>query len=65
MAIAGHFQMTLAINALPMQVAMILTEAGKQLLDQTVMPQSTTTSPNGEGCGTCTNASATVSVAGQ
>ena len=62
--VPGHFQMTLTINAIPAQVALTLTTAGQTLVDQTIMPQAVTTEPNGEGCGTCTNASVTVPVSG-
>jgi hypothetical protein len=71
--IPGHFRMMFTINpsvsgssaaSLPAKVGMNLTVDGKQILNQTVMPMSATTEPNGTGCGTCTNASATVAVMG-
>jgi hypothetical protein len=71
--IPGHFQMIFTINpsvsnssaaSTPGKVGMNLTVDGKQIFNQTVMPKAVTTEPNGVGCGTCTNASATVSVAG-
>ena len=42
-------------------VTMNLTRDGKSLLSDTLTPQAKTTEPNGVGCGTCTNASATAS----
>jgi hypothetical protein len=60
--IAGRFQMTVTIQGLPPQVGLGLSFNGMTLTSETVAPTSATTEPNGQGCGTCTNASATVSV---
>ncbi len=61
--IPGHFQMTLGVQGLPMQVGLSLSIDGATVTSETLAPTSTTTEPNGAGCGTCTNASATISVA--
>lgn len=61
--IAGQFQMTVTIQGLPTQVGLDLSVDGKPLTSKTVAPTPATTEPNGAGCGTCTNASATVSIA--
>jgi len=45
---------------LPSQVAVDLSVGGQSIMNATVAPQATTTEPNGVGCGTCTNGSATV-----
>ena len=60
--IAGQFQMTVTIQGLPTQVGLALSVNGMPLTSETVAPMSTTTEVNGQGCGTCTNASATVSI---
>jgi hypothetical protein len=62
--IPGHFQMTVGIQGLPTEVGLALSLDGTTLMSESIAPKSTTTEPNGEGCGTCTNASATVSVEG-
>jgi hypothetical protein len=73
--VAGRFQMVLATgtsfglegDAQPHvveQLALDLSLDGNELMNETIAPTSTTTEPNGAGCGTCTNASATVSIAG-
>ena len=67
--IPGHFHMMFTINSSsaassPAKLGMNLTVDGKEILNQTIMPISATTEPNGMGCGTCTNASATVAVMG-
>ena len=61
--VAGHFEMILTIQGLPSQVALDLSVEGTSVLSETIAPQSTATQPNGEGCGTCVNASAKVLVA--
>ncbi len=38
---------------------------GAELVNETIAPKATTTEPNGSGCGTCTNASATLSLSDQ
>jgi hypothetical protein len=43
--------------------AMVLN--GNHLMSETIAPESTTTEPNGAGCGMCTLGFATVSVAGE
>lgn len=63
-AIPGHFQMTLVILNLPPQVALSLSLDGNAVVSETIAPKATTDEPNGAGCGTCTTATATVSVAG-
>jgi hypothetical protein len=71
--VPGEFQMAVVISpnyglATPphvaAEVALDLSVNGKNLLSTTIAPTSVTTEPAGRGCGTCTNASATVSVAG-
>ena len=62
--IPGHFQLTLGIRSLPTEVGLNLSLNGNAVMSETIVPKTTTDEPNGEGCGTCTNASATVSVAG-
>ena len=56
--------MNLGIAGMPAQVGVDLTVDGTELINETIAPTQTTTQPNGVGCGTCTNASATLSVAG-
>jgi hypothetical protein len=63
--IPGHFQMTLVITSLPARLGVELSLGGNTVLSQTIAPKQTTTEPNGAGCGTCTNASATLSVQGK
>jgi hypothetical protein len=60
--IAGQFQMTVTIQGLPTQVGLALSVNGMPLTSETVAPMSTTTEPNGQGCGACTNASAMLSI---
>jgi hypothetical protein len=60
--VVGHFQMMLTIQGLPAQISVNVAVDGKVLLSDTVAATATTTEPNGPGCGTCANASATVSV---
>ncbi|MDP9001434.1 MAG: hypothetical protein M3O46_15140 [Myxococcota bacterium] len=72
--IAGQFQMTVSVlphgfgtdaaSGLASQVSIDLSVDGRALVNETIAPKATTTEPSGAGCGTCTNASATVSVAG-
>ncbi len=62
--IPGRFQMNLGIAGMPAQVGVDLTVDGTELINETIAPTQTTTQPNGVGCGTCTNASATLSIAG-
>jgi hypothetical protein len=62
--IPGHFQMTLVVQGVPPHMGLNLSLNGKQLMSETIAPKSTTTEPNGAGCGTCTLGSATVSVEG-
>jgi hypothetical protein len=61
--VAGHFQMTLGIQGLPVQVSVDVALDGKSLMRATIMPLATTEEPNGQGCGTCTNASASATIA--
>ena len=42
------------------EVAVDLSVDGRSILSARVSPQATTTEPNGAGCGTCTNGSATI-----
>ena len=42
------------------QVALDLSVDGRSITNTSVAPQASTTEPDGVGCGTCTNASATV-----
>jgi hypothetical protein len=69
----GQFVMTVSLSPsigldaaanLPAAIAVKLSVDGTSLIDETAAPKSTTTEPNGQGCGTCTNGSATLSVAG-
>jgi hypothetical protein len=62
--IPGHFQMTLVIQGLPTEVGLNLGLDGNAVLSETIAPKGSTAEPNGEGCGTCTNASVTVPVPG-
>jgi hypothetical protein len=59
--IAGQFELAIMIPSLTSHVALNLSSGSKSVFAGTVTPQSATTEPNGKGCGTCTNASATVS----
>jgi hypothetical protein len=54
----------LGINGMPAQLGLDLSLNGSELMEETIAPKQTTTEPNGAGCGTCTNASATLSIAG-
>jgi len=49
---------------MPAQLGLDLSLNGNELMKETIAPAQTTTEPNGVGCGTCTNASATLSIAG-
>jgi hypothetical protein len=60
--IVGRFQLTVTLQGLPAQVTVGLSRDGNSLTSEIISPASTTSEPNGAGCGTCTNASATVSV---
>jgi hypothetical protein len=60
--VTGHFQMTLDIQGLAAQVPVDVALDGKSLVRATITPIATTEEPNGQGCGTCTNASATASI---
>ena len=62
--IPGRFHIVLGINEMPAQLGLDLSLNGKELINETIAPTQTTTEPNGAGCGTCTNASATLSIAG-
>jgi hypothetical protein len=62
--IAGHFRMTLVMQGMPTEVGVNLSLDGNTVVSETIAPKASTDEPNGVGCGTCTNASATVSVAG-
>jgi hypothetical protein len=62
--IPGHFQMTVVIQGLPTEVGLNLSLDGNAVTSETIAPKASTDEPNGAGCGTCTSASATVSVAG-
>jgi hypothetical protein len=46
------------------QVGLDLSVDGISVTSVTIAPKATTTEPNGPGCGTCTNASETISVVG-
>jgi hypothetical protein len=60
--IPSHFRITLVIQGTPAQVGLSLSRDGNQLMSETIAPKDTTT--GNASCGTCTNGSATVSVAG-
>jgi hypothetical protein len=62
--IPGQFQIVLRINGMPAQLGLDLSLNENELMNETIAPTQTTTEPNGAGCGTCTNASATLSIAG-
>ncbi len=62
--IPGHFQMTVVIQGLPTEVGLTLSLDGNAVVSETIAPKASTNEPNGAGCGTCTTATATVSVAG-
>jgi hypothetical protein len=72
--LAGQFQMAVTVSpqgfgpdassAIASQIAIDLSLDGTELIDETIRPTTKTTEPNGAGCGTCTNASATLSIAG-
>lgn len=62
--IPGRFRMVLGIGAMPAKLGLDLSVDGNALMNETIAPMQTTTEPNGAGCGTCTNASATLSIAG-
>jgi hypothetical protein len=75
--VAGQFTMVLTIGtpfgpfeagAQPHVVGMLalaLSLGPTQLINETIAAMATTTQPNGEGCGTCTNASANLSLSDQ
>jgi hypothetical protein len=75
--VAGQFTMVLTIGTpfgpfeagvqphVVEMLALDLTLGRTQLINETIIPLATTTQPNGEGCGTCTNASATLSLSDQ
>jgi hypothetical protein len=46
------------------QVGLDLALNGNSLKKEMTAPTAKTTEPNGAGCGTCTNASATVAISG-
>ena len=46
------------------EVALDLSVDGTELMQESVSPKATTAEPNGPGCGTCTTAAVTISVAG-
>jgi hypothetical protein len=60
--IAGHFQMTLVIQGVPAEVGLDLSVDGNEVMNETIAPNVMTTEPNGAGCGTCSNASAALSI---
>jgi hypothetical protein len=62
--IPGRFQMKLTINGLPAQVGLDVSLDGNKLMSESIAPKLTTTEPNGQGCGQCTNGSSTLSVTG-
>jgi hypothetical protein len=62
--VPGQFELSITIPSLSPHVGVNLSVGGKSLLVGTLTPQSTTTEPNGKGCGFCTNASATASTTG-
>jgi hypothetical protein len=55
--------MMLSIQGLTAQIPVDIAVDGKSLLSATIAMTATTTESNGQGCGTCTNASATASIA--
>ena len=57
---AAATQLIIVINTMPSRVDVALTRDGGSILTEVVMPQSTTTEPNGSGCGTCTNSAASI-----
>jgi hypothetical protein len=59
----GQFQIDV-VSPLLTQVGLDLEVDGRTLMNETITPTAATTEPNGAGCGMCTNASATVSIAG-
>lgn len=61
--IPGHFQMTAVIQGLPTEIGLNLSLNGNAVMSETIAPKASTDEPNGAGCGICTNASATISVA--
>lgn len=63
--IPGHFQMTIVVQGVPTHLGLNLSLNGNHLMSETIAPESTTTEPNGAGCGMCTLGFATVSVAGE
>jgi hypothetical protein len=50
------------VVAIPCAIRTFIARGGTVLVDQTISPTSSTTEPNRAGCGTSTNASATVLV---
>lgn len=63
--IPGHFQMNIVVQGVPTHLGLNLSLNGNHLMSETIAPESTTTEPNGAGCGMCTLGFATVSVAGE
>jgi hypothetical protein len=61
--VPGRFQMTLALHGIPAQVALNVSRDGNPAMSETIEPTSTTTEPNGAGCGTCTPGSTAASLA--
>lgn len=59
----GQFQIDV-VSPLLTRVGLELEVDGRTLMNETITPKANTTEPNGAGCGMCTNASATVSIAG-
>jgi hypothetical protein len=54
--------MTLVIQGLPAEVGLDLSVNGNDVMNETIAPNVTTTEPNGAGCGTCSNATASLSI---
>jgi hypothetical protein len=51
-------------GTLATQGSVVLLRDGMQIANASFTPQLTTTEPNGQGCGLCTNGAATVAVSG-
>jgi hypothetical protein len=71
--LAGQFQMQVVASPaggpdaqphVAAQVGLDLSVDGRSVTSVTIAPKATTTEPNGAGCGTCTNASTTIPIAG-
>jgi hypothetical protein len=60
--IPGRFHIVLGINGTPAQLGLDLSLDGNELMKETIAPKVTTS--GSAACGFCTNASATLSIAG-